>query len=222
MSKNLFNDELKSILTTIQDSTESNIETNLYATIDKNIANWKNNFVNLYTLIFSYFKAYIVNLDSNEKADIKFNITTDINDYINDYAANKIKYISDTTKQEIKYLILKHFEENNRMRTLQYNLRQLYSGFNKSRAKRIARTEVAGISNYGMLMGAIEANYKIKTWIHMNDDLVRDTHIEMDNHSSIELLEYFTVGNSKMQYPGDQNGEAKEVINCRCTLKFDK
>lgn len=98
----------------------------------------------------------------------------------------------------------------------------MYQNFSKSRAKTIATTEVAGVSNYGSVMGAIDAGYKKKKWIPHFDEKTRPSHFAMWRHKPIDLLKYFSVGSSKMQYPGDINGEAKEVINCRCILKFYK
>jgi hypothetical protein len=220
MSINMFDNELKSILTTVQNSTDGTLEKNINSTINNNKQMWKSNFITIYNIIFTYFKNYVIN--EYNKADMKFNISKDVNDYINDFAGNKITYISDTTKKDIKYILVDYFENNKSKRALAYDLRQLYSGFNKSRSKTIARTEVAGISNYSMLMGAVEAGYSKKKWIPILDAVTRDSHEFMADYKSIDLLDYFEVGNSKMQYPGDQNGAAEEVVNCRCTLKFIK
>ena len=214
--------EFDKLITVVQNSTADNVLSTAISAIEFNTVNWSDEFKILYNKIVKAFVYYTIQDLSSSKAEPKFNISKDMNDYINDFTANKIKLINDTTKQDVKYIILKNLEAGNRMRSIEYDLRQLYDGFNKSRAKTIARTEVAGISNYGSLMGAFEAGAKTKKWIPILDKFTRDSHWEMEDYQEIELDEYFNVGNSKMQYPGDPNGAAEEVINCRCSLNFSR
>jgi uncharacterized protein with gpF-like domain len=190
--------------------------------VESNKYNWSEEFIIIYNKIVKAFMYYTIQDLSSTKAKIKFDISKDIYDYINDFTGNKIKLISDTTKQDVKYIILKNLEEGNRLRSIEYDLRKLYDGFGKKRAKVIARTEVAGISNYGSLMGAFEADAKTKKWIPILDTHTRDSHGDMTLHPEIELDQFFDVGLSKMLYPGDPNGAAEEVINCRCHLEFKK
>jgi hypothetical protein len=192
---------------------------NVIAVIDVNKDNWNTSFKQQYKEIIKYFYNDTINKLDKIKA---FNISQDMNDYINDFTGNKITLISDTTKQDIKYIILKNLEKGNKIDVIETEIRQLYQGFNKSRAETIAITEVAGISNYGSIMGAIEAGAKKKKWIPHFDEKTRISHFNMWRHKPIDLVAFFTVGRSKMQYPGDSNGEAKEVIRCRCVLKFFK
>lgn len=214
--------ELDKLITTVQNSTADNVLTAVINSIESNTYNWKEGLYDINLKIFNAFKYYIMQKISNTKANPKFNIDKNIYDYINDFTGEKIKLISDTTKHDVKYIILKNLEEGNKMRSIEYDLRKLYDGFSKKRAKVIARTEVASISNYASLMGAIDAEAKYKKWIDMDDNRVRSSHRFMEEHPAIELTEFFNVGNSKMLYPGDPNGEAKEVINCRCWLEFIK
>lgn len=187
--------------------------------IDNNIDNWKVLFLQVYKQIIKYFYDDTIRKLDKEKA---LSVSKDMTDYINDFTAKKITLISDTTKQDVKYLILKNLENGNDIKTIENELRQLYQGFGEKRAKTIAVTEVAGISNYGSLMGAVDGGAEKKKWIPNFDEKTRSSHFNMWSHKPIDLLKYFKVGSSKMQYPGDINGEAKEVINCRCILKFYK
>ena len=53
-----------------------------------------------------------------------------------------------------------------------------------------------------------------KQWITCDDNRVRTTHIELDEQIT-RVGDKFSNG---LQYPGDHQGKASEVINCRCTL----
>jgi len=54
-----------------------------------------------------------------------------------------------------------------------------------------------------------------KSWVSAHDDHVRESHKECEDQGAIPSTSTFENG---LMYPGDQNGDASEVINCRCTL----
>ena len=60
-----------------------------------------------------------------------------------------------------------------------------------------------------------------KTWMSRRDARVRHTHRQA-NGQTVRTNETFTVGDSELAFPGDPNGEAKEVINCRCSIKITR
>ncbi len=99
------------------------------------------------------------------------------------------------------------------------------------RAQTIARTEVISASNEGAVLGANSTglDYK-KEWIAAIDSRTRSfdkgdrfDHIEMDG-VTVEKNEPFMTpgvnGREALDYPGDPNGSAGNVINCRCTVAF--
>ena len=85
-------------------------------------------------------------------------------------------------------------------------------------AMRIARTEAHRIQ----CKAAFDAQHKakskgadvVKQWNSVLDGKTRDSHRKMDEEIR-ELDEPFSNG---LQYPGDPDGRASEVINCRCSL----
>lgn len=87
------------------------------------------------------------------------------------------------------------------------------------RAIFIAENEANAIGNYRQQMEAVKSGKKYKTWLTMNDKKVRHTHQEIDS-LRIPIFESFQVGDSKMMFPKDSNGEAKETVNCRCVLEY--
>lgn len=91
----------------------------------------------------------------------------------------------------------------------------------KYRADRIARTETHKAYNVAS-QGAMEATgLKFrKKWVASDDERTRTTHAKADfNNGIIEQNESFQVGGSKLRFPGDPQGAAKEIINCRCGIR---
>ena len=93
----------------------------------------------------------------------------------------------------------------------------------RNRARTVARTETMGAVNAGALRSAqLEAQARgdvapFKMWISTDDARTRPTHKAADQQRTL-LFEPFRVGGSALMFPGDPNGPAAEVINCRCTL----
>jgi hypothetical protein len=90
-------------------------------------------------------------------------------------------------------------------------------------ALRIARTEVVGASNEGAFMGAKEAGIElVKTWIASPSGNFRQDHVDMENRPAISMDEYFVLPDgTQLQYPGDPDGPADQIINCRCAVAFE-
>lgn len=86
------------------------------------------------------------------------------------------------------------------------------------RALRIARTETVGAMNQGEFMAAKQTGViRSKEWLTQADDRVRDSHRAMAAVGRVGLSSPFPNG---LMHPGDQNGPADEVINCRCALLY--
>jgi hypothetical protein len=84
------------------------------------------------------------------------------------------------------------------------------------RVNMIARTEVIGATNEGGMLEMQSEDVEKKQWLTAGDEHVRDSHREEGAGEPILLNATFPV--THLHYPGDPNGAAGEVINCRCTL----
>lgn len=91
-------------------------------------------------------------------------------------------------------------------------------GVARSRAEAVARTQVIAVNNYADVETYKENGVQRKEWLATMDDRVRDSHAEMDGQV-VAVDDPFVTGNgASLQYPGDPDGPAEEVINCRCTI----
>ena len=58
-----------------------------------------------------------------------------------------------------------------------------------------------------------------KTWNTVGDNHVRGSHRQV-NRKTIPVPDKFSVGVSKLMFPGDPTGAVEDVINCRCFLSY--
>lgn len=85
-------------------------------------------------------------------------------------------------------------------------------------AARIARTEMHTASTIGSDAAARSTGLDmIKEWMAAEDARTRKSHSSADGQE-VPLDEAFQVGASRLMVPGDPNGAAKEIINCRCAV----
>lgn len=87
-----------------------------------------------------------------------------------------------------------------------------------ARARVISRTETVAAANFGGLTAARKTGLRmIKRWVNAHDSRVRETHRDQSEGGVggevRQLEEPFSNG---LMTPGDPQGSAKEVIQCRC------
>lgn len=85
-----------------------------------------------------------------------------------------------------------------------------------NRAKIIARTEIHSAANGGRIIGWQENGVEKHQWLNSFDDRVRETH---ENGIGVggEIVPVGEQFSNGLKWPGDKDGDASEIINCRCT-----
>lgn len=96
--------------------------------------------------------------------------------------------------------------------------------FTKNHATMVARTSVHSAAESGSIaqlrwMG-YEDNEVEKEWLATHDGRTRPTHWHADKQK-VPLSGKFTVGGSKLDFPGDPLGAFDEIVHCRCTALFN-
>lgn len=95
---------------------------------------------------------------------------------------------------------------------------QRVTEMNRNAAIRNARTAVTGAQNAGRQSGFERAEglgiKMLKQWMATHDSRTRHSHRDLDGEE-VEVKEEFGNG---LMYPGDPDGDAEEVYNCRCTM----
>jgi SPP1 gp7 family putative phage head morphogenesis protein len=127
------------------------------------------------------------------------------------------KQVNETTWQQLKESLSEGVEAGESVEELAERVEEVMDGRIESSAETIARTEVIGASNGGMLEAWQQSGVvKGKVWLAALDDRTRDSHVEAHGQE-VGLYEEFVVGSARGMAPG-QMGEPEEDINCRCTM----
>jgi hypothetical protein len=136
-----------------------------------------------------------------------------------------IQNIANTTRNKIRRIIETETQDEVDTSLIGAKIRDL-KGFSSLRARTISLTETHNAAQYASHETAtqLEAENDLlvyKAWVPVEDQRTREDHAEMADHEPILLHETFTVGDTQMERPGDENGGAEQVINCRCALVYE-
>lgn len=169
------------------------------------------------TLIKPQYKRSLI------KAEIDFE--TIIVNWLNSNAGLRIVSVHQTLIDSIIAVISDGYANNLSIIDITRNLQNKF-GWYKAQALRIARTETTTATNYATGLAAENSKYELeKTWISVQDNRTRRPpqsvydHLDM-NGVKVDANKPFFVGGEEMMYPGDPNGMAGNIINCRCKVVY--
>lgn len=132
----------------------------------------------------------------------------------------RIKGITDTTISDVRKVLEFGMANNMGSREIaRYMSQQI--GYVRMRSLRIARTETTFAASLGSEQAALNSTLPlVKVWTASKNELVtRPDHLEANNKRAPKN-ELFNIGGKLMKYPGDPNGGASQVINCRCNVTY--
>ncbi len=130
--------------------------------------------------------------------------------------------VTDTTYAQIQSALAAGTDAGEAIPELAVRVQGVFAHASDTRATRIARTEVVSAYNAagnvvaGILGPDVVAGQE---WIAARDSRTRADHAEADGQI-VGIEESFSVGGEDLAYPGDENGSAANVVNCRCTSAF--
>ncbi|MCC2111162.1 MAG: minor capsid protein [Hyphomicrobiales bacterium] len=133
------------------------------------------------------------------------------------HAASKIVEISNTTRKQINRVLTAGVKKGATNAAIAKDVREILGGRSAAaRAERIARTETHTAAQVGSEAAARSTGLDmVGEWAAVEDARTRPAHAAADGQV-IELGGTFTVGGEQLRYPGDPNGSAENIINCRC------
>lgn len=117
---------------------------------------------------------------------------------------------------------IKEAAENNwTVQQMSQEVFKLLDDYSAFRSRRIARTEMSRVENWGQILGYDQSEFvELKGWLSAYTKDTRQAHKDADAQYSaapIPLKDPFIVDGEELQYPGDYRGSAGNVINCLCT-----
>lgn len=138
--------------------------------------------------------------------------------------------ITETTRDYVLRILIRSQQEGVSINNIVSELKN--TDLTRARARMIARTETVKASNYGAVQSVKKLGYDtLKIWISGVD--LRTRRIPRDeadhlhaNGMKVPMNEPFRIrdkssGFVSMMQPGDPNGGAENVVNCRCTVGFE-
>lgn len=167
------------------------------------------------------------------KAHKAFDPTLLAIEWASTHAARHVTAIADTTRDMLRDIITEGLtpDADGFQRTIDQIARDIADTYDTwmftgdtpdltimERSYMIARTELGAATNVGHQQGAEQAAQEYgldleKVWASSLDERVRATHAIHGETAPMDGL--FSNG---LRYPGDPDGAAEEVINCRCTV----
>lgn len=140
--------------------------------------------------------------------------------YLQQFALTKVTSIQGTAIETMRQAIAVMIEQGLNSTEIARALVRAGRIESRKQAIVIARTEAVAAYNFGAMLGAEATGMAThKTWRAANQRRTRPDH-RSANGQTVGFNETFTVGGSQMRYPGDPSAPAKQVVNCRCTMKF--
>ena len=99
-------------------------------------------------------------------------------------------------------------------------LRSKFEHYSDYQARRLVRTESTNAANFATMQSAsalFPAQEMNKVWMTAIDGRERPAH-HSANRQTVQFTKPFIVGGESLMHPGDSNGSAGNVINCRCSV----
>lgn len=136
--------------------------------------------------------------------------------------SNRLAGVVDTTWNAVQEAIIDGEAEGETIDGIAKRIGQVFTQAKGYRSRVIARTETVGAANAGALRGAVQTGVvDKKVWLAAVDHRTRSSHVSADGQA-VPVDKKFQVGAANMKHPGDPAGGASEVVNCRCTMLFQR
>lgn len=126
--------------------------------------------------------------------------------------------VNETTLTRLKNALAEGVLAGESIPELKDRVKAIFYNRADSNSETIARTEVLSSNNAGTLYGYKQSGVvEQKEWLATLDGRTRDAHSAV-NGEQVDVDEMFEVDGEELEYPGDPNGSAENIINCRCTI----
>ena len=129
---------------------------------------------------------------------------------------NKLGGVPDEIYERIKSDLEAGSQKGETMDQLADRVKARFAAIDAGRAQVIATTETATAYGQGRMDALTQAGFTHKSWLTAGDEKVRLSHNQAQEQGAIPNDEAFDNG---LMFPGDPDGPADEVINCRCVLQ---
>lgn len=145
-------------------------------------------------------------------------ITAELLAYSKRCIAKKITMVSDTTMEQVRGVV--DTAEGGTVEDIARSIEGVARTFSAYRAQVIARTETHSLANFANETVADASGIELKKeWGATMDARTREDHMAADGQL-VGQGASFNVGGEMLLYPGDTNGSAANIIQCRCQCLY--
>jgi SPP1 gp7 family putative phage head morphogenesis protein len=137
--------------------------------------------------------------------------------WVAEHALKRARTITDTLKESVRSIVRDSFADGTgEAATAKLIREKVGRQLSASSAARIARTEAHTAAAVGSDQAARSTGLEmVKEWAAAEDSRTRPSHNEADGQE-VAMDDAFNVGGAALQFPGDPNAPAREIVNCRC------
>ena len=155
-------------------------------------------------------------------------------EYIRQYGLSRARRITETTAKQLTQFVIKRQRAGMPVPDIMRELVDKVPAMAATRAKIIAATEVHSAAQFGAYNAALRGHRTlVKVWNTVEDDAVRDFRQGAQfSHAAMEgvkialdipfLIPHSGGGTEPLRFPGDPEGSAGNVINCRCVVTYEE
>lgn len=145
-----------------------------------------------------------------------------VNNHIATHGAKKVQQITETTRKVINNAISTGLEDSLSSKQIAQKIWDNTTGdIGKRRARVIARTETHTSAMSGDYYSVESLGFDFEnTWLTFKDQRARNHHVDADGQT-IKKGQLFNVDGELLRWPGDPNGSAGNIINCRCQMVYN-
>ena len=142
-------------------------------------------------------------------------ISPDIEAQIDEFADDT----TDTTLEHLPILLSLYSDESDKSEEKEKRKKSEQFYLSDDRARLLAEEQSNSIYNASDYNKALRLGKKKKQWLTLRDSHVRRSHQKVDG-KILPIREYFVVGDALLLYPRSSLLYPKEVVNCRCSIRY--
>lgn len=212
-----------------------NNDHNIDYIIDNSSTKFYNTFVAYFTRMAENFRKKTISETEKrsmlppETKTIEDEYWAEMNYWIRHVAANKVTKINRATKNNIRRILNKGISEGKTNFEIAKDLRTIKKIATPIRSKRISRTEThsGSVKSVDSAISSTRIEME-REWVSAIDERTRPTSDQKNSQFDHRRADgektsqdgLFTATGETLHYPGDPDGSAGNIINCRCVLIY--
>ena len=155
-------------------------------------------------------------------------------EYIQRYGPSRARQLTETTAKQLSQIVVRGQREGKTSTAIMRDLINKIPKLAAARAKIIAETEIHSATQFGAYNAALRSSRTlVKIWQTVEDDRVRDfwqgaqySHAAAQGQKKgLDIpfqIPHIGGGTEALRFPGDPEGSAGNIINCRCAVLYEE